>query len=69
MKHKELLIASWFVALVIYNIVSHRSEMAQQNALPLFLEAVGHLLNPVEAFLSVVVVACIALARREPRAK
>ncbi len=67
MKHKELLIASWFAALVIYNFMSHWHELAQQNALALFLEAVGHLLSPVEVFLSVVVVACIALSGRKAR--
>jgi hypothetical protein len=68
MKHRWLWILAWFAALLVFNVLLHWTQNAGQNALYVFLEALGQITSLVQLLLSVVVVLGIALSRRKPMA-
>jgi hypothetical protein len=69
MKHRGLLVTSWFAALFTYNVASHWSQNGDKNLLFVLLEALGNLTTPVELLISAVVVSGIAMAKRKPMAE
>jgi zinc ribbon protein len=62
-KYRGLWILAWLIALLIFNVVSHWSQNAENNSLYIFLEALGRLTSPLELVLSAAVVFGILSSR------
>jgi hypothetical protein len=69
MKHRGPLIFGWFAVLLVFNVVSHWNQNANNSALYVFLQALGQITSPVQLLLSAVIVSGIALSKRKPMAE
>jgi hypothetical protein len=63
---KWLLVLGWFAILMAFNVASHWSQNADNNALYIFLQAIGYLTSPLELGLSVAVISGIIFSKRKP---